>query len=87
MQTNSRQVYFLSNGTAITAETLGLSLLAQFPDHSFQTHTIPFVDSLEKAHSVVDEINRCIDSGRQFILCGITMACRNCNRVLSKLLD
>ena len=59
MQANSRQVYFLSNGTAITAETLGLSLLAQFPDHPFQTQTIPFVDSLEKAHAVVDEIDRC----------------------------
>ena len=73
MQTNSRQVYFLSNGTAITAETLGLSLLAQFPDHSFQTHTIPFVDSLEKAHSVVDEINRCIDSGHQLPIVICTM--------------
>jgi hypothetical protein len=69
MQSNSRQVYFLSNGTAITAETLGMSLLAQFPDHSFQTHTIPFVDSPEKAKAVTEEINRCIDaSGQQPIV-------------------
>ena len=47
MQPTTRQVYFLSNGTAITAETLGTSLLAQFPDHSFQTHTVPFVDTLD----------------------------------------
>ncbi len=60
MQANSRQVFFLSNGTAITAETLGTSLLAQFPDHSFQTHTVPFVDTLKKTHAVVDDINRCI---------------------------
>ena len=51
-------VYFLSNGTAITAETLGLSLLAQFPDHQFQTRTLPFVDTLEKAHAVSDEISQ-----------------------------
>lgn len=73
MEAKSRQVYFLSNGTAITAETLGLSLLAQFRDHSFQTHTIPFVDSLEKAHSVVDEINRCIDGGGQLPIVICTM--------------
>jgi regulator of PEP synthase PpsR (kinase-PPPase family) len=40
-----------------TAETLGISLLAQFPDHQFQMRTIPFVDTLEKAHKVRDEIN------------------------------
>ena len=63
MQESARQVFFLSNGTAITAETLGLSLLAQFPDHHFRTRTIPFVDTLEKAHNVRDEINACTDGG------------------------
>ncbi len=57
MQNSPRKVYFVSNGTAITAETLGISLLAQFPDHQFQMRTIPFVDTLEKAHKVRDEIN------------------------------
>ena len=56
-----RQVFFLSNGTAITAETLGLSLIAQFPDHQFHTRTVPFVDTLEKALSVCEEIDRSID--------------------------
>ena len=63
MQDSPRQVFFLSNGTAITAETLGLSLLAQFPDHHFQTRTIPFVDTLEKAHHVSAEINACSENG------------------------
>lgn len=61
MQSPIRQVFFLSNGTAITAETLGLSLLAQFPDHQFETRTVPFVDTLEKALSVCEEIDRSID--------------------------
>ncbi len=61
MQAQARQVYFLSNGTAITAETLGTSLLAQFPDHHFQTHTTPFVDTHEKVHKICDEINRVAD--------------------------
>ena len=73
MPSNSRQVYFLSNGTAITAETLGLSLLAQFPDYPFQTHTVPFVDTLEKAHAVADEINRCLDDNGQLPIIICTM--------------
>jgi regulator of PEP synthase PpsR (kinase-PPPase family) len=73
MQSNFRQVFFLSNGTAITAETLGMSLLAQFPDHSFQTHTVPFVDSPEKANAVTDDINRCIEESGQLPIVICTM--------------
>jgi regulator of PEP synthase PpsR (kinase-PPPase family) len=73
MQANSRQVFFLSNGTAITAETLGTSLLAQFPDHSFQTHTVPFVDTLKKTHAVADDINRCIGETGQLPIVICTM--------------
>ncbi len=73
MQDSDRQVFFLSNGTAITAETLGLSLLAQFPDHHFQTRTIPFVDTLEKAHNVRDEINACTEDGGQLPIVICTM--------------
>ena len=73
MQSPARQVFFLSNGTAITAETLGLSLLAQFPDHQFQTRTIPFVDTLEKAHAVSDEINQSINAANQLPIVICTM--------------
>jgi len=73
MQDGKRLVYFLSNGTAITAETLGLSLLAQFPDRQFQTRTMPFVDTLEKAHSVSEEINRAGDAANQLPIVICTM--------------
>ncbi|MCP4984280.1 MAG: kinase/pyrophosphorylase [Gammaproteobacteria bacterium] len=73
MQSPTRQVFFLSNGTAITAETLGLSLLAQFPSHHFQTRTIPFVDTLEKAHAVSDEIDRSINQSNQLPIVICTM--------------
>lgn len=46
---NSRTVFFISDGTGITAETLGHSLLAQFPDTRFRQVRIPFVDNLDKA--------------------------------------
>ncbi|MDH3538092.1 MAG: kinase/pyrophosphorylase [Gammaproteobacteria bacterium] len=74
MQASKRQVYFLSNGTAITAETLGMSLLAQFPDHQFETHTVPFVDTLEKVYAVSEEIKRCVDDVNQLPIVICTMA-------------
>ncbi|XID75780.1 pyruvate, water dikinase regulatory protein [Alkanindiges sp. WGS2144] len=54
-----RSVFFVSDGTAITAETLGHSLLAQFPTVEFDIHIIPYVDSEERALDVVKEINKC----------------------------
>ncbi|TXJ07820.1 MAG: kinase/pyrophosphorylase [Acinetobacter sp.] len=53
----NRSVFFISDGTAITAETLGHSLLAQFPNVNFDIHIMPYVDSEESALNVVHEIN------------------------------
>ena len=52
-----RSVFFVSDGTAITAETLGHSLLAQFPHVDFDIHIIPYITSEEAATNVVAEIN------------------------------
>ncbi len=52
-----RSVFFISDGTAITAETLGHSLLAQFPNVDFDIHIIPYISSEESAMNVVAEIN------------------------------
>ncbi|EXA60811.1 kinase/pyrophosphorylase family protein [Acinetobacter baumannii 348935] len=52
-----RSVFFISDGTAITAETLGHSLLAQFPHVDFDIHIIPYISSEEAAMNVVTEIN------------------------------
>ncbi|MDQ1129501.1 pyruvate, water dikinase regulatory protein [Microbacterium sp. SORGH_AS_0888] len=49
-------VFFVSDSTGITAETLGNALLANFPGLSFQRRTIPFIDSVEGARAVVREI-------------------------------
>jgi hypothetical protein len=73
MQSAMRQVYYLSNGTAITAETLGVSLLAQFPDHQFDSKTIPFIDSVEKAKLVSEEIGRSINEAKQLPIVICTM--------------
>ena len=54
--TLQRNVFFVSDGTGLTAESLGQSMITQFDDVKFNCVTIPFVDNTEKAHSAVAEI-------------------------------
>ncbi|NMG31116.1 posphoenolpyruvate synthetase regulatory kinase/phosphorylase PpsR [Aromatoleum evansii] len=51
-----RTVFFISDGTGITAETLGHSLLAQFPNSGLRQVRIPFVDDLDKALDAARQI-------------------------------
>src|SRR3954453_6914691 len=53
-----RDVFFVSDRTGITAETLGLSLLTQFNGIKFKKHTRRFVDTLEKALALAEEIRQ-----------------------------
>lgn len=53
----TRAAFFISDGTAITAETLGRSLLSQFTHTKFDVEIIPYVDSIELAHEAVARIN------------------------------
>jgi len=52
-----RSAFFISDGTGITAEVLGQSLLAQFEGIDFKKLTVPYIDSLEKAQTLVQQIN------------------------------
>ena len=52
-----RTVFFLSDQTGVTAETLGHSLLTQFDEHQFDQITLPFIDSVDKAEAAVRQIN------------------------------
>ena len=52
----SRLVYIVSDGTGITAENFSQSILAQF-EASFKQIRIPFVDTVDKAHDAVIQIN------------------------------
>jgi len=63
-----RSVFFVSDGTGITAETFGNSILAQFSARSRHVRR-PFIDSVAKARAVVDEINQVADAeGRRPIV-------------------
>ena len=52
-----RLVFFVSDSTGITAETLGNALLSQFDHLEFVTTTIPFVTDAAQAEKVVARID------------------------------
>lgn len=52
-----RKIFFLSDSTGMTAENLGKSLFAQFPNIKFESATKPFIDTPEKARLVAEQIN------------------------------
>jgi [pyruvate, water dikinase]-phosphate phosphotransferase / [pyruvate, water dikinase] kinase len=78
----TRPVFYVSDGTGITAETIGHSLLTQFTGTSFRTDRIPFVDTADKAREAAELIRRageaqgsrpivvnsCVDEGLTAIL-------------------
>ena len=53
-----RPVFYVSDGTGITAETIGHSLLTQFSGFSFITDRMSFVDDPEKAREACARILR-----------------------------
>jgi regulator of PEP synthase PpsR (kinase-PPPase family) len=54
---SERTVFFISDQTGVTAETLGHSLLTQFDSQNFHQVTLPFIDSVDKAHEAVRKID------------------------------
>ena len=52
-----RKIFFLSDQTGVTAETLGHSLLTQFSGQNLRQMTLPFIDSIDKAREAVQTID------------------------------
>ncbi|MCK2183323.1 posphoenolpyruvate synthetase regulatory kinase/phosphorylase PpsR [Halomonas getboli] len=52
----TRTAFFISDGTGITAESLGRSLLAQFENVEMRMLTKPYIDSVDKARRLVEII-------------------------------
>ncbi len=78
----NRSVFYVSDGTGITAETFGNSILAQFaakPRHVRR----PFIDSIEKAHHVVEEINATAEQEGKRPVVFITLARENVREILT----
>lgn len=56
-----RTVFYISDGTAITAESLGHSLITQFPGIDFKQVRLPFVDSELACKEAVEAIDLATD--------------------------
>jgi regulator of PEP synthase PpsR (kinase-PPPase family) len=52
-----RTVFFVSDQTGVTAETMGHSLLTQFDGHAFRQVTLPFISTVDKAEEAVRRID------------------------------
>lgn len=52
----NRTVFFISDGTGITAETFGNAILAQFEMKARHVR-LPFTDTVDKAHQAVRQVN------------------------------
>ena len=51
-----RMIFYISDGTGITAETIGHSVLTQFDSIEFQTTRLPFVDNAVKARAAAERV-------------------------------
>jgi len=54
-------VFFLSDSTGISAETMGNALLLQFPERVFERTTIPFISTVEDARAAVALLDAAMD--------------------------
>ena len=77
-----RTAFFISDGTGITAETLGNSLLAQFDQIEFDRITLPYIDSLEKAQKAVERINKTSKETGQKVIIFDTIVDKDIRRVI-----
>ncbi|MFZ6813485.1 posphoenolpyruvate synthetase regulatory kinase/phosphorylase PpsR [Undibacterium sp. Rencai35W] len=75
MPAANRTVFFVSDGTGITAETFGHSVLTQF-DLKFKQVRLPFIDTVDKAHDAVRRINEALvtDGNRPIVFSTLVKA-------------
>jgi regulator of PEP synthase PpsR (kinase-PPPase family) len=67
----TRTVFYISDQTGITAETLGHSLLTQFEHVKFRAVTLPFIDTVDKAEDACRQVNLTYDveGSRPIVFC------------------
>jgi regulator of PEP synthase PpsR (kinase-PPPase family) len=53
---NDYKIFCVSDHTGVTVEAVARSVLAQFPRFEFSPSTLPFVDSIERAHEAAARI-------------------------------
>ncbi|WP_444931277.1 pyruvate, water dikinase regulatory protein [Microbulbifer sp. SSSA002] len=61
MAKDKRTAFFISDGTGLTVEAIGHSLLAQFRDQHVEQVTLPYIDSTEKVKQALQRIEKAAD--------------------------
>jgi len=56
-----RTVFYISDGTGITAETVGHAVLTQFDSIEFEHVSVPFINTSSKVLAVIDQVNQLDD--------------------------
>jgi regulator of PEP synthase PpsR (kinase-PPPase family) len=64
LPTSARTVFFVSDGTGITAETFGHAVLTQF-EMRFRQVRLPFIDTVDKAYEAARKINEALTTDGQ----------------------
>ncbi|MFV2005693.1 MAG: pyruvate, water dikinase regulatory protein [Gammaproteobacteria bacterium] len=82
-KTVSRSVFFVSDRTGITAENLGRALLTQFKSIGFEYHSLPFVDSEEKAQLAAKTINQVAKTSQNQPLVFSTLIDDVCRKIIA----
>ena len=83
MSTETRIVFIVSDGTGITAENFSQSILAQF-EATFKHIRVPFVDSVDKAHEAVSNINQALNKYGVQPIVFTTLVNPELNHIVSK---
>lgn len=69
MARDKRTAFFISDGTGLTVEAIGHSLLAQFRSEHVEQVTLPYVDSADRVQQVLRRIEKAAEeSGLQPII-------------------
>lgn len=82
LDSTNRIVFFVSESTGITAETMGHSLLSQFPHLDFTYIQRPYVDTEDRAQQLVNEISAVSKKQGFKPLVFATMPERHINKIL-----
>ncbi len=79
-----RHVFFISDSTGITAETMGNSLISQFEDIRFTTHTLPYMDTEEKAENAIEQINQACRKHKEPAIVFATLVDQKIQNIVAK---
>jgi len=77
-------VFFVSDRTGITSETLGHALLTQFSSIKFEQHSLPFINTEDKARNAVHEISQAGNKSGQRPIVFSTMVDDQFNAIIAE---